>query len=229
MKASRLATIFLILASFAWAQRQVSYTTLDGIQLHADLYGQGPRGLVLVHGGRSNKESWAKQALLLANAGFQVLAIDFRGYGQTKIGPHGELGSDEGRYLDVLAAVRYLRERGAHAVSVIGASMGGDASAEAVAHAKPGEIDNLVLLGSSGNDQMQNLKTRKLFIVSRGDTSADGPRLPKIRRQFDQTPEPKELVVLDGSAHAQFIFGTDQADRLMREILHFLSVTEPHK
>ena len=32
-----------------------------------------------------------------------------------------------------------------------------------------------------------------------------------------------ELVVLEGSAHAQFVFQTDQADRLMREILRFLS------
>ena len=197
--------------------------------MHADLYGQGPRGLALVHGGRFNKESWAKQALLFANAGFQVLAIDFRGYGQTKIGPHGELGSDGGRYLDVLAAARYLRERGANTVSVIGASMGGDAAAEAVAQAKPGEIDNLVLLGSSGNDQMQNIKTRTLFIVSRGDAGSDGPRLPKIREQFDKAPEPKELVVLDGSAHAQFIFETDQAHRLMREMLRFLSATQLHK
>jgi hypothetical protein len=38
-----------------------------------------------------------------------------------------------------------------------------------------------------------------------------------------QTPEPKELIVLEGSAHAQFIFATDQGERLMREILRFLS------
>jgi len=35
--------------------------------------------------------------------------------------------------------------------------------------------------------------------------------------------EPKKLVVLDGSAHAQFLFATDQAERVMREILNFLS------
>jgi len=34
---------------------------------------------------------------------------------------------------------------------------------------------------------------------------------------------PKELNVLEGSAHAQFIFATDQGERLMREILRFLS------
>jgi hypothetical protein len=34
---------------------------------------------------------------------------------------------------------------------------------------------------------------------------------------------PKELIILDGSAHAQFLFATDQGARLMREILRFLS------
>jgi hypothetical protein len=30
-------------------------------------------------------------------------------------------------------------------------------------------------------------------------------------------------VILEGSAHAQYIFGTDQGERLMRKILRFLS------
>jgi len=36
-------------------------------------------------------------------------------------------------------------------------------------------------------------------------------------------PDPKELLILEGSAHAQFIFQTDQGERLMNEILKFLS------
>ena len=43
------------------------------------------------------------------------------------------------------------------------------------------------------------------------------------RRKYEKAPQPKELIVLDGSAHAQFLFQTNQADRVMREILRFLS------
>jgi len=39
---------------------------------------------------------------------------------------------------------------------------------------------------------------------------------------FD-APEPKELMILQGSAHAQFLFQTDQGERLMKRILEFLS------
>jgi hypothetical protein len=64
----------------------------------------------------------------------------------------------------------------------------------------------------------------KLFIVARDDSYADGAkRLVDIRDQYERAAQPKELVVLDGDAHAQFIFETDQSERLMQEILRFLS------
>jgi hypothetical protein len=47
--------------------------------------------------------------------------------------------------------------------------------------------------------------------------------LPRIREQYERTHGPKELVILEGSAHAQNIFATDQGERLMQEILRFLS------
>jgi len=63
------------------AQEHVSFETSDGGVVYADVYGIGGRGVVLAHGGRFNKESWAPQARELAAAGFHVVAIDFRGYG----------------------------------------------------------------------------------------------------------------------------------------------------
>jgi alpha-beta hydrolase superfamily lysophospholipase len=59
--------------------------------------------------------------------------------------------------------------------------------------------------------------------VARDDASADGPRLPGIRAQYERAPSPKQLIVLDGSAHAQFLFQTDQRARVTKEILKFLS------
>ena len=81
-----------------------------------------------------------------------------------------------------------------------------------------------MLLSSTGGSEPQRLKGRKLFIVSRDDLGPrDEPRLPRIRADYAKAPEPKELIILDGSAHAQFIFQTEQGERLMREILRFLS------
>jgi len=81
-----------------------------------------------------------------------------------------------------------------------------------------------VLLGATASGPPEKLKGRKLFIVSRDDRQGDGVlRLVKIREQYERAPEPKELLILDGSAHAQSLFATEEGERLMREIVRFLS------
>jgi len=211
----------LALAAIAAAQQGVSFPTQDGGLIYADIFGKGDRAVVLAHGGRFNKESWAKQALVLAAAGFRAVAIAYRGEGQSRGGTDGR-PLEEGRHLDVLAAIHYLRQTGAKSVAVVGASMGGDYAAEA-ADAEPAEIDRLVLLAAGAYTPLTKMKGRKLFILARDDANADGPRLPKIQAQYERALEPKELIVLDGSAHAQFLFQTDQGERVMQEILRFLS------
>src|SRR5262249_49019309 len=147
----------------------------------------------------------------------------FRGYGQSR-GPGQKNPLGAPLQLDVLAAVRYLRGTGAKEVSVVGGSMGGGAGADASVLAEAGEVDRLVVLGGvAGYLPPEKIKGRKLFIASRDDTSGTGPRLPGILAQYKRTPEPKQLLILDGSAHAQFLFQTDQGERVMKEILRFLS------
>lgn len=206
----------------AVAQKTISFPTDDRALIFADLYGTGYKAVVLAHGGQFNKESWALQAGTLVSAGFQVLAIDFRGYGKSH-GPGDRDPMDAPLHLDILAAVRYLKRNGAKSVSVVGGSMGGSAAGDACILSQPGEIDRLVLLGSAPNQPADKLKCPILYIVARDDASADGPRLPEIQRQYERSPQPKKLIVLDGSAHAQFLFQTKQADRTMNEIVDFLN------
>lgn len=223
MHTLRAVLAILVLAGPVAAQELVSFPTDDGGVVYADLYGSGERGVVLAHGGRFTKESWAEQAQALSEAGFLTLAIDFRGRGQSR-GGSGAMPGGDGAYYDVLAAVRYLHRRGAHGVSVVGASFGGGAAARASVEAAPGEIDRIVLIAHSPIKEPERIKGRKLFITSRDDSSGSGTlRLPSIQDQYERAPEPKELVILDGSAHAQHMFGTDQGPRLLSEILRFLS------
>jgi dienelactone hydrolase len=91
---------------------------------------------------------------------------------------------------------------------------------------RPGEIDRVVLLAGSADEPAGQIKGQKLFIVARNDANAAGPRLPRIQKQYDAANQPKELLVFEGDAHAQFLFETDQGPRLMREVLRFLLTTE---
>ncbi len=214
-------TLLALAAATLLAQQPVAFKTADGWTIHAEAHGTGNRGVVLVHGGRFTKESWRPQAEQLVRAGFRVLAIDMRGYGASKEGPKA-LNPGYGSPQDVLAAVRWFQGSGAKTVSVIGGSMGADAAAGASIEAKPGEIDALILLAGYADQPAEKLKGRKLFVVTQDDANAEGPRLPRIRKQYEAASDPKELLILEGSAHAQFIFETPQGDRLMREILRFL-------
>jgi pimeloyl-ACP methyl ester carboxylesterase len=223
MRLSFPVLVAVLLAESAAAQKTVSFPTEDGGVIFADVYGASDRAVVLAHGGRFNKESWAAQAATLVNAGFEVLAIDFRGYGKSH-GPGDKDPLGAPLQLDVLAAVRYLHKNGAKSVSIVGGSMGGSAAGDASILSQPGEIDRLVLLGAAPNGPAEKLKSPILFIVARDDADGDGElRLPGIRAQYEKAPQPKELIVLDGSAHAQYLFQSDQGERVMHEILRFLS------
>jgi len=209
---------FLCTAAFARPAdfREVSFETSDGARVHANLYGEGERAVVLAHGAVFNKESWEQQAKRLSDQGLQVLAIDFRGYGDSGG------GNSENRALDILAAVRYLRDHGAERVSVVGASMGGYAAAEVSLLSKAGEIDQLVLLAAPGDVDPKKLKGDKLFIVAGGD-----PLVDAVRHSYEQARHPKRLEVLPGSAHAQHIFKTPEGAALEQLLVDSLVADQP--
>ena len=204
--------------------RTISIPATDGA-ISADVYGASERAVILAHGGRFNRASWKAQAKVLATAGFRVLAIDFRAAIASREGKETPCLYDASCLAkDILAAVRYLRREGAKEVSIVGGSLGGGAAAQATIEAEAGEIDRIVLLAHMLIGEPERMKGRKLFVVARNDLSGSGkPRLDGIRVQFERAPEPKKMVILEGSAHAQFLFETDQGQRLLEEILRFLS------
>jgi len=175
---------------------EISFSTADGGTIYGNLYGDGQHAVLLAHGAVFDKESWDELAQELSAAGYQALAIDFRGYGKSTAGRSGN-----SLYQDVLAGIRYLHSAGSEQVSVIGASMGGGAVAQASVVVEPGEIDKLILLAGVPIATPERIQGDKLFIVSRGDSLLDA-----VEGQFERAGEPKELTVLTGSEHAQHIF-----------------------
>lgn len=192
---------------------EVSFETTDSGIVFANMYGEGDHAVVLAHGAIFNKESWDSIARLLSSKGLKVLAIDFRGYGKSKSGSKGR----GALYEDILAAVRYLHREGSKRVSVIGGSMGGGAAAQAAVEASEGEIDRLIFLSPVPIVNPELIKGNKLFIASENERLVS-----KIKDQYKSAPEPKKLVLLKGSAHAQHIFKTDQSEQLTKLILEFL-------
>ncbi|HYD55172.1 MAG TPA: alpha/beta hydrolase [Gemmatimonadaceae bacterium] len=199
------------------AQPPITFATRDDGVVAADEYGAGRDAVLLVPGGRYERRSWERQARLLADSGLRVLALDLRGRGDSRA---GRAGTDSIQ-LDVLAAIAYLRATGAQRLTVVGASLGGWAAAEAAIAASP-PIDGLVLLAHAPIVRPERLRVRTLFLVSRDDVRGGGiRRLPELREQYRRTRARKTFVVLDGAAHAQALFATDQGPTVMAEILRF--------
>lgn len=115
-------------------------------------------------------------------------------------------------------------ESGADSIGVVGGSMGGSAAAEAAAASGPEEISCLILLASGGGERPELIQVPTLFIIARDDLQLDGtPRLVSIREDYEMVQAPKDLVLMDGSAHAQYLFDTPQGSEVMAAIVAFLS------
>ncbi len=201
----------VVASSLATAQpTEVEYSTADGANIVANLYGDGAHAVLLAHGAIFDKESWQALAERLSAEGLTVLAIDFRGYGRSRPGSDGRGAMHE----DVIAGVRFLAERGASEVSVLGASMGGGAVGEAAANLDDGEIAHLILLAAVSAPDPERMTGTKLFVVSEGDSFRRS-----VEEQFRRAAEPKRIEVLPGNAHAQHIFRTATGDALTELIV----------
>ena len=152
-----------------------------------------------------SKESW-KSARTLVSARFEVLAIDFRGFGCSR-GP-GQAHFDNAPFEnDVFAAVHYLKTHGVKTVSVVWGTFG-EAAGDASIKSARSEIDRVVFLGAAPNLSAEKLKSGSLFIVARddGNDAAQGRAFVSSTIKLLS----RELIVLEGSPHAQFLFQTDQ-------------------
>lgn len=214
---ARVALLLVMAAPTVAAQViEVEYPTADGGTIVANLYGDGSHAVLLAHGAIFDKESWHDLADRLAAEGLTVLAIDFRGYGRSRAGSGGRGALHE----DVIAGVRFLAERGADEVSVLGASMGGGAVGEAAANLADGDIAHLILLAAVANAEPERMTGTKLFIVSEGDSFRRS-----VEAQFRRATGPKRLELLPGNAHAQHIFRTGAGTALTELIV--AALTEP--
>ena len=99
--------------------------SVNGIQMHYRVEGDGPETVVLINGLADDLETWVLQMDDLLGAGYRVLRIDNRGVGKTDTPP----GPYTSRMLadDAKALVDQLGISGFH---LMGTSMGGMISQE---------------------------------------------------------------------------------------------------
>jgi pimeloyl-ACP methyl ester carboxylesterase len=200
-------------------EREVSFTTSDGVDLTGRVFGKSRAGLVLSHMYPADARSWYGSAKELAAAGYMALAFNFRGYADSD----GEKSPSKAA-IDVRAAIAELQDRGARDVALVGASMGGTASIVAaedrtplavVAISAPARFQTLDAIAVA-----QSVQRPVLLMASRNDAEAFRS-LQELERAL---PNP-DTKIYDGEAHGTALL-TDRPEAVA-EIIAFLQRYAP--
>lgn len=192
----------------------VSVETQDGGRVEA-YWHSGDRGAVLLaHGRVYDAQSFEEYGNLLAQAGYGVMRLNFRGY-------HGSVPGGEGPgalYQDVLGCAGWVRDQGIDKVVALGASMGGGAVFRAAAHT-PEVFRGLV--GWSPvpieRELAQSLELPKLVLWSAEEAMAAA-----LSFYYEDLAHPKERQVLPGAGHAQQIWNSPHRELLIDRTGRFL-------
>ncbi len=197
---------------------EISLTTKDGIRIAADLYEvENPLGwLILVHMMPAAKDSYKDLAVRLQRLGYESMAIDLRGHGESDKGPDDYLNFSNADHqksiLDLEAAVDYLvekRQAVKDKIIFVGASIGANLSLQYISQHP--EFKTAILLSAGLNYHgietgplVKNLGAgQKVFFVSAKDDDNDAEQNQEL---FDLTPAgaEKQIKIYDSGGH-----GTD--------------------
>ncbi|TLF81241.1 alpha/beta hydrolase [Nocardia cyriacigeorgica] len=202
---------------------ELSIPTADGQTLHG-WWVRAPRSIghvLFAHGNGGNIGDRVPMYALLADAGFDVLAFDYRGYGHSTGRP-----SERGTALDARAARTILLDQPGvdpERVLYLGESLGGAVMLElALAHPPAGLILMSTFTGLRDAaravypflpppfipDAYPSLRRipelRAPLLTMHGDRDELLP-LRHARMLYEAAPEPKELVIYPGAGHNDII------------------------
>ena len=187
----------------------MTFPSSAGDEVTATRWGDGDCAAVFLHGVGYGREDWAPQAAAVAESGHTALALALN---------HDDR---ESNVEATVGAVDYLRsERGVETVVLVGASAGANAVVKTDANTDLDVAGSFILAPGRAADLGGGLSGRKLFAVGEGDSQ----RFVETTEQLhNDAPEPKELVMLDSTEHAQGVFQTDAGERLQSLIVEFVN------
>lgn len=208
--------------SEAGAARPFRFRTPAGAVLVGVVVGHGPTGLVLAHGRGGDLCEWLPRAQELAEQGYQALAFDFGGFGDSRpgSGPGGRIDGD------VAAATAQLRRRGADRVVLIGSSMGATAVLSAATRIRP-PVAGVVSLSGPGAfgavnawAAMPRLRVPVLFIAAEDDQPFVGAARSMYRRA--RVADKRLLIVRRGHGTTMLAY-RDQGPRVGAALRRFIA------
>jgi pimeloyl-ACP methyl ester carboxylesterase len=209
------------------AVRAVTFSAAD-VTLTGTLYGGGTTAIILSNMGDNDPSTWEAFAPKLAARGYTVLTYTFRYPSNTS---KFDSGMANHTVDDLRAAIAFVHEQGAQKLVLMGASLGGMATAKAAAVEKPtaivilsAPVDLLEFEFQVAKSELEAITAPKLFIGSEDDKTVP---FDETRQMFDLAPDPKELHTYPGAAHGVQLFATDHSDDLEQRLIAFITSNAP--
>ena len=211
--------------------------TADGVNIAYNLYGaKNPKGwLVLVHMMPATKESWQEFAKTAQQLGYESIAIDLRGHGQSDGGPNDYQKFSDAEHQasinDLEGAWKFLESRGAkpEKTAVIGASIGANLAIQFLtqhlevssgAFLSPGDyrgLDSGALVKKLSPNQ------KVVFAASRKDGRAAGNNAAQNQEYYNLAPaKNKRLILFDQLGHGTELLDLKNEFDLTGAIMKFL-------
>ena len=198
----------------------VTFNTADGATVNGELYGSGKTVVIFSVMGNC-KPGWREFAQVTAAQGFMALTYQWRGCRENSVDQVLIKKFVE----DARAAIAFVRDQGAEKIILVGASLGGCASAKLAVES---HASGLVVLASPPSIPQwgfeivsDDLATDipKLFITAENDdtVSTDAPRAVS-----DLAAEPKEWQTYPGTAHGTDLFEGESGSELQQRIIEFI-------
>jgi len=163
----------------------------QGQSIVADVLGHGPP-VLLAHGGGQTRAAWTKIVGTLAKTGYQAIAIDMRGHGESEWSPAGAY-----HFADFAADLVSICDQLDDKPALVGASLGGLAGLLAEGELRPGIFSSLTLVDVTPQLEPQGVAHILGFMqahLENGFASADeaaaaiGAYLPhRAQRRASQT------------------------------------------
>ena len=220
MRAALAIGLVLLSAVARAEQREVTFTTTDGFTLQGTFHSapKGGPGILLLHQCNADRRSYDELAVMLNNAGYNVLSFDFRGFGGSRGGQYTDFSSQRQAIVekmpgDVDAALEFLTSQNtviARALGVVGGSCGVNQAIQA--SRRHPDVRTLVLLSGGTNAEGDaHIKASKQLPIFGVASEEDGSAPASIQKIVGLSAHPDSRVeMLKNAGHAAEMLARQQ-------------------